>query len=377
MRARIDSDTKPSGVAWPLPTRRAIEGNPVSSFALRRTMRRTMVPRNLFAAAVLTALAGSACRDAISPPAADPVQPPSLDVAGDQEVRSTGLGTIGPGDAVPGGDRQEFDFDVASTLAGRVFYRDWSFVRDDGSVGTLTVDTDPNTGIRRFRDGSDVCADFTRGVEFDGTGRVDTGDLTGFTVITCDNDPADGRMDFFRIDVVDYHRENVLTSGDVVKTGGGRPRATGVRVTGIGQLGAGLPLPGSDVQTFEFHVSSDLTGAKFITDWGVIRSDGTVGNLRVDPLDLGTGITAFRDGSSACADFARGVEFDGIGRVNTAGETDPAHSDLRAFTVRMCDNGLAGSPADYLDLQLFHLHFAIRYEKGGFVTAGDILKSRM
>jgi hypothetical protein len=338
---------------------------------------RKIFPRNILAAAVLTALAASACRDAISPPAADPVQPPSLHVGGDQEVRITGLGTIGLGNPTSGSDRQEFDFDVASNLTGRVFLRDWSFLRDDGSVGTLTVDADPNTGIRRFRDGSDVCADFTRGVEFDGTGRVDTGDLTGFTIIACDNDPDDGRMDFFRIDAVgDYRREGFLTSGDVVKTGGGTPRATGVRGTGIGQLGSGLPLPGNDVQTFEFDVSSDLTGAKFFTDWGVIRADGSVGTLRVDPLDLGTRITAFRDGSAACADFTRGVEFDGIGRVNTRGDTDLSGSELRAFTVRTCDNGPAGSRADFLEIQLFHLEFTLRYEKRGFLTAGDILKSR-
>lgn len=336
----------------------------------------TVPLRNILAAAVLAVLAASACRDAVSPPVGDPVQPPALHLAGDQEVRITGLGTIGLGAAVPGGDRQEFNFDVASTLAGRVVYRDWSFVRDDGSVGTLTVDTDPNTGIRRFRDGSDVCVDFTRGVEFDGTGRLDTGDLVGFTITACDNGPAESGMDFFRIDVGDYRREGLLTSGDIVKSGGGRPRATGVRVTGIGQLGSGLPLPGNDVQTFQFDASSDLVGAKVATDWGVIRPDGTVGTLRVDPLDLGTRITAFRDGSAACADFTRGVEFDGIGRVNTGGDTDPAGSDLRAFTARMCDNGLAGNPADYLEIQLFHLHFAIRYEKGGFVTAGYILKTR-
>jgi hypothetical protein len=286
------------------------------------------------------------------------------------------VGTIGPGDSTSGSDRQEFDFDVASTLAGRVFYRDWSFVQADGSVGTLTVDADTRTGIRRFRDGSDVCADFTRGVEFDGTGRLDTGELAGFTVTACDNDPADSRVDFFRLDAGSYRREGPLTTGDVVKSGGGTPRATGVQVTGPGQLGSGLPLPGSDVQTFAFHVTADLTGAKFVTDWGIIRPDGTVGSLRVDPLDPGTRITAFRDGSAVCADFTRGVEFDGIGRVNTRGDTNPSASDLQAFTVRTCDSGPAGSGTDSYEVHLFYGDFTTRYQKRGFLTAGDILKSR-
>jgi hypothetical protein len=335
----------------------------------------TLSPRNILATAVLAGLATSACRDAVSP--APSVQQPSFDGVGAHEVRITGRGTIGLGAPTVGSDRQEFDFDVASTLAGRVAYRDWSFVRDDGSVATLTVDTDPNTAIRRFRDGSDRCADFTRGVEFDGTGRTDTDELVGFTITACDNGPAESGKDFFRIDVGTYRREGFLTSGDIVKTGGGRPRAAGVRATGIGQLGFGLPLPGNDVQTFQFDVAADLRGAKFYTDWGIIRPDGTVGTLRVDPLDLGTRITAFRDGSTACADFTRGVEFDGIGRVNTRGDTDPGGDDLLPFTVRTCDSGPAGSGADFLELRLFFLNFQVRYEKRGSLTAGDILKSRM
>lgn len=342
-----------------------------------------ITPRNVFAAAVLAGFATSACRDAVSPPAGDLAQAPSFQVTG-EEVQVTGLGTLGLGDATAGSDRQEFDLDVASALAGRVFYRDWSFVRDDGSVGTLTVDADSSTGIRRFRDGSDACGDFTRGVEFDGTGRQDTGEPAGFTVVLCDNGSGDG-TDFFRLgvygeemDAFGYSREGFLTSGDAVKSGGGTPRASGVRVTGVGQLGSEPPLPGSDVQTFEFDVSADLTGAKFVTDWGFIRPDGTVGKLRVDPLDLGTRITAFRDGSAACAEFAGGVEFDGIGRLNSGGDTNPGGDDLRAFSVRTCDRGLAGtgSGADFYEIRIFHPDFTTRYEKGGFLTAGDILKSR-
>jgi hypothetical protein len=339
----------------------------------------TVHPRNVLAAVVLAGLAASACRDAVSPPAADPVRPPSFATAGDQEVRITGLGTLGSGDTIPGSDRKEFDFDVSSTLTGRVFYRDWGFVNPDGSVGTLIVDasTDSSTGIRRFRDGSDACADFTRGVEFDATGRLSTGELVPVTVYTCDNGPADSGVDFLRIEMFAYRREGAPSSGDIAKAGGGTPRAAGVRVTGLGQLGSGLPLPGNNVQTFEFEVAADLTGAKVYVDWMVIRSDGTLGNLRVDPLDLGTRITAFRDGSAACWDFAHGVEFEGVGRVNRQGETNPDGSELWPFTVRVCDNGPAGSGADWFELEAFKKNFTPHYDRQGDVAAGDILKSRM
>jgi hypothetical protein len=336
----------------------------------------TVLPRHVLAAAVLAGLGASACRDALSPPAAEPVRPPSFETATDQEVRITGLGHLGSGDTIPGSDRKEFDFDVSSTLTGRVFYRDWGFVNPDGSVGTLIVDasTDSSTGIRRFRDGSDACADFTHGAEFDASGRLNTGELVPVIVYACDNGPADGGTDFMRIDVFAYRREGRATSGDVVKTGGGTPRARGVRVSGLGQVGSGLPLPMSPVMTFEFAASADLTGAKFYQDWIVVRKDGTVGNMRVDPLDPGTRITAFRDGSAACGDFSHGVEFDGVGRVNAQGELEPDRAVFWPFTVRVCDNGLAGG--DWYELEVWTQYFEPHYDAPAFLTAGDIVKSR-
>ncbi|MGH7606984.1 MAG: hypothetical protein ACREME_06560, partial [Gemmatimonadales bacterium] len=104
-------------------------------------------------------------------------------------------------------------------LDGRLFYRDWSVVRGDGTVGSLTVDpADSATGITAFRDGSTACADPTRGAEFDGTGRLDVGDLAGFTVAACDNGPPGSGADVFRIDLQPphpYSKRAVLSSGDV------------------------------------------------------------------------------------------------------------------------------------------------------------------
>src|SRR5438034_1319678 len=53
--------------------------------------------------------------------------------------RIGGVGTIGPGTPTLGSDLQEFNFDVASTLAGRLFYRDWSAVRSNGTTAAFTA----------------------------------------------------------------------------------------------------------------------------------------------------------------------------------------------------------------------------------------------
>ena len=134
-----------------------------------------------------------------------------------------GLGTLGAGSATPGSDRQEFSFDVTVDLSGgQLFYRDWAVVRSDGTVGTLTVDpADPATAITAYRDWANVCADPTRGVAFDGTGRLDTGGLTSFTVATCDNGAPESGADFLEMDVapLGYSHGGFLSSGDVAKAG--------------------------------------------------------------------------------------------------------------------------------------------------------------
>src|SRR6266511_3223304 len=139
----------------------------------------------------------------------------SLSQAGADTVG--GLGTLGAGSATPGSDRQEFNFDVTADLSGgRLFYRDWAVVRSDGTVGTLTVDpADPSTAITAYRDWASVCADPTRGVAFDGTGRLDTGDLTSFTVATCDNGAPESGLDFLEMDVapLGYSHGGFLSSG--------------------------------------------------------------------------------------------------------------------------------------------------------------------
>ena len=57
-------------------------------------------------------------------------------------------------------------------------------------------------------------------------------------------------------------------------------------VGGQGTLGAGSATPGSDRQDFNFDVTATLSGGQlFYRDWAVVRIDGTVGTLTVDPAD--------------------------------------------------------------------------------------------
>src|SRR5439155_22944637 len=155
----------------------------------------------LFIGATLLAVA---CEEPASPghPA---VRAASLSLPGTDTVG--GQGTLGAGSATPGSDRQDFNFDVTASLSGgQLFYRDWEVVRGDGTVGTLTVDpADPSTAITAYRDCASVCADPTRGVTFDGTGRLDRGSWISFTVAVCDNGSPGSGTDFLQMDLQAYN----------------------------------------------------------------------------------------------------------------------------------------------------------------------------
>ncbi len=139
--------------------------------------------------------------------------------------------------------------------------------------------------------------------------------------------------------------------------------STGVRIAGQGQIGSGSPTPGSNVQTFNFDVRSDLSGNLLYTEYAVVYPDGSPGTLTVDANDPATGIQAFRPSSSACSDASRGAEFDGVGRLHDG--------SLASFTLAACDNGPAGSGQDAFSLNIP----SIGESRSGFLTAGDIAKS--
>jgi len=138
---------------------------------------------------------------------------------------------------------------------------------------------------------------------------------------------------------------------------------TGVRITGQGQIGSGSPKPGSNVQTFNFDVRSDLTGSLLYTEYAFVYPDGSPATLTVNANDPATGIQAFRTSSNACGDPSRGAEFDGVGRLHDG--------SLVSFTVAACDNGPAGSGQDFFSLNIP----SIGESRSGFLTAGDIAKS--
>ena len=137
-------------------------------------------------------------------------------------LEASGQGQIGNGSPSPGHDVQGFDFDVRSDLTGRFLFTDYGEVRPDGSAGTFHVDpSDPGTRFTAFRASSSACADPSRGAEFDGIGRVDTGETGDFTVAICDNGPAGSGMDFFSLVIPagSYTKSGTVTAGDVVRSG--------------------------------------------------------------------------------------------------------------------------------------------------------------
>jgi len=133
---------------------------------------------------------------------------------------------------------------------------------------------------------------------------------------------------------------------------------------GTGSIGTGTASPGSSRQDFEFDIKSDLSGHLTLTDWSVVRSATSVASLTVSESDQGTWFSAFRDGSAACADPTHGVEIDGNGRLDTG--------QFLQFTIYICDNGPAGSAADFIR---FYAPNGGPYDRSGNLSSGDLVKS--
>jgi hypothetical protein len=141
---------------------------------------------------------------------------------------------------------------------------------------------------------------------------------------------------------------------------------SGVELSGNGQVGPGVPTPGSDLQTFTFDVKSNMTGTLRYTDYSIPHADGTPTTLHIDPAAFpATGITGFRTTSTACADPTKGAEFDGHSEV----EGEPGV--FVDITVAGCDNGPPGSGLDFFRIDAP----SFAYTRSGNLTAGDIVKS--
>jgi hypothetical protein len=135
--------------------------------------------------------------------------------------RVTGRGQVGTAPPQPGNDAVTFDFDVRADLTGRFTGTDYADLHPGGVPATLTTDhaTDPETSITAFRSSSSACADPSRGVEIDATGREDTGGVREYTLVVCDNGPANSGMDFFSVFIPSegFGRSGQVASGDIVK----------------------------------------------------------------------------------------------------------------------------------------------------------------
>jgi hypothetical protein len=204
------------------------------------------------------ALVAASCSDSVNP--------------GASNVRAAGAAAVdrlaGAGRIEPGGVIITFDFDVQSDLTGRFTASDSSDVRPDGTVGTLRVDaSDPQTHFNAFRTTSSACSDPTRGAEFDGTGREDTGGLVDFNVVACDNGPAGSGMDFFRIaiPIENYDRSGPVTRGDVVRS---TATSTG------GTLTASTSTSGSNLDPDGYTVTLDGTSSQAIAIDGTVTFSG-------------------------------------------------------------------------------------------------------
>jgi len=136
--------------------------------------------------------------------------------------RVTGQGQVGTAAPQPGNNVQTFDFDVRADLTGRFTGTDYGDLHPGGVPATLTTDhnADPETAITAFRSSSSVCADPSRGVEIDATGREDTGGVVAYTLALCDNGPANSGMDFFSVFIPSegFRRSGQVASGDIVKS---------------------------------------------------------------------------------------------------------------------------------------------------------------
>jgi PKD repeat protein len=148
--------------------------------------------------------------------------------------------------------------------------------------------------------------------------------------------------------------------------------AATVRLTGVGSIGAGPATPGGSRVDFDLDVESSLTGRVFVRDWAAVHTDGSVGTLTVTPTDAATRITAVRDGSITCTDPTQGVEVDGVGRLNSGGDSNPAGDEFVEFTVTACDEGPAESGADVFMMSLPAYGYTAGPDR---LSSGDLIKS--
>lgn len=184
-----------------------------------RTTVKSLVTSAALAIAGLAAIACEQDREPLGAEGDGPFDATGAEATATGGTRITGRGAIGSSLAIPLSDRQEFDFDATDTPpGGRLFYRDWGFLRQDLTLlsgATLTADpaVDPATGISSFTQTSAAC------VTFGGRAVTDRGAYLYFSVDACDNGSPGVGVDTFAIHVYEvdfeYSRSGTLTEGEI------------------------------------------------------------------------------------------------------------------------------------------------------------------
>ena len=223
--------------------------------------------------------------------------------------------------------------------------------------GSLTVTT-TTTGSNGPPNGYTVVVDGTSSQPITTNGSVTLTAPAGNNPVALSGVPSNCTVSGANPTTVTVPAGGTATTSFSVACGVPQPR-----VIGKGQIGRGSPTPNGDQQTFDFDVRADLTGRFTIVAYDDVQPDGGLGSLTTDPsADPVTSFTAYRGSSNACSDGSRGVEFDAVGRERTGA--------IVSYTVKVCDNGPAGSGKDYFSFFLPSEGFG----RSGTVTSGDIVK---
>lgn len=311
--------------------------------------RRRLVPASALVTATLLTLG---CRESF-----DPLSPPDAPafVVGAASLETSGRGGIGSSVALPGMNRQEFDFLVTSPPAGRLFIRDYSVVRTSAELlASLRVDpADPATGISQVEQTSATC------VVFGGIGRVDTGDLFAFSVTACDNGSPGARVDFFSITVPDinYTKQASLTDGEI---------------TISGQTKGDIA-----VQTVTTGTDLDVDGYTVMLDNAVSQATGANATVRFNAVPEGTHLVQISGLASNCVvsgSDSRTVTVTGGAVTNTSFEVTctavtPERIDVTGLGVIGTDPPLPG-------MNRFELDFAVNSDFTGRVLLTDYSVTR-
>jgi len=268
-------------------------------------------------------------------------------------VRIAGLGRIGTG------AEMAFDFDVRSDLTGRLTVSDYSEGRADGSAPTLRVDpTDAGTAVTAFRMASGACSDPSRGAEFDGTGREDTGALVGFTVVACDNGPPENGLDFFGIALpsAGFSRSGSVTSGDIARSTASSSGDT--LVVSTSTSGSNLDVDGYTVTVDGTNAQLSATNGR-VTFTGLAAGDhpvalsGVAANCTVSGANPQT--VTVPAGGTASATFAVSCtstvpRVTGLGQIGVGSPTPGTNVQTFDFDVRADLTGRF-TATDYNDVQ--------------------------